>query len=276
MPTITASRSMTAWPAVEIPNHGLEPWFLIPPFSPRDKGTLEAKQKCRERGKTVPNPTLKITRLVALLMFCTACVAQAAAPITVEDLTLRAEAGDRTAMRALADAYYVGRNGAEQDFAKAAGWYRRLAKSGDARAQTSLGLMYARGYGVEKNLAEAHRWWNFAAAQNDPGAQYNLGLTYVQGSGVAVDYARAARWFREAARRGHVLAQHNLGMLLHEGRGIERNPQEAYYWIKVAALQGDAQSQQMLQTLAAVLSDVQKSDADAQAAAWMKQVRKIQ
>ena len=216
-------------------------------------------------------------RLGALLLAGLALQVHAAGQsITIEDLTLRAEAGDRTAMRALAESYYAGRDGAEQDFARAADWYRRLAKAGDARAQTSLGLMYARGYGVAKNIAEAHRWWNFAAAQNDPGAQYNLGLTYVQGSGVAVDYARAARWFREAARRGHVLAQHNLGMLLHEGRGIERNPQEAYYWVKVAALQGDEQSQQALPSLAAALTAAQRSDADEQAAAWMEKVKKIQ
>lgn len=74
------------------------------------------------------------------------------------DLTLRTEAGDRTAMRTLAESYYAGREGAEQDFVKAAEWFRRLARQGDPRAQTSLGLMYARGYGVAKNLAEAHRW----------------------------------------------------------------------------------------------------------------------
>lgn len=212
---------------------------------------------------------------VALLLFCAVCGAHAAEPqITIADLTLRADAGDRTAMRALAEAYYAGQDGAGQDFTKAADWYRKLAKTGDARAQTSLGLMYARGYGVAKNLAEAHRWWNFAAAQNDPGAQFNLGLTYIQGEGVATDPARAARWFREAARRGHVQAQYNLGLLLHQGRGVERNPQEAYYWVKVAALQGDERAQQALPSLAAVLGDVQRRDADAQAADWMEKAKK--
>ena len=44
-------------------------------------------------------------RLAALLMFCAACSAQAAEQVTIADLTARADAGDRTAMRALADAY---------------------------------------------------------------------------------------------------------------------------------------------------------------------------
>lgn len=209
------------------------------------------------------------------LFFCAACAVHAAEPqITIADLTLRADAGDRTAMRALAEAYYAGQDGAEQDFIKAADWYRKLAKTGDPRAQTSLGLMYARGYGVAKNLAEAHRWWNFAAAQNDPGAQFNLGLTYIQGEGVTADPARAARWFREAARRGHVQAQYNLGLLLHEGRGVERNPQEAYFWVKVAALQGDEYAERNLAAMGTGLSAALKQEADNRAAAWMKQLKK--
>ncbi len=218
-----------------------------------------------------------LIKLVVLLFAVTMAAVHAAAPnITIDDLTQRAEAGDRTAMRVLAESYYAGREGIEQDYAKAADWFRRLARQGDARAQTSLGLMYARGYGVAKNLAEAHRWWNFAAVQNDPGAQYNLGLTYAQGEGVAVDHARAARWFREAARRGHVQAQYNLGLLLHEGRGVARNPQEAYYWVKVAALQGDERALQNLAGVAAGLPETQKNQADAQAAAWMEQVKRLQ
>jgi len=216
-----------------------------------------------------------LLRLSALLLLCAACSTQAAeSQITINDLTVRAEAGDRRAMRALAQAYYAGQDGAGQDFTKAADWYRRLAKTGDPHAQTSLGLMYARGYGVPKNLAEAHRWWNFAAAQNDPGAQFNLGLTYVQGEGVAADPARAARWFGEAARRGHVQAQYNLGLMLHEGKGVERNPEEAYFWVKAAALQGDEYAERSLAALGAGLSETQKQEADNRAAAWMKQFRK--
>ena len=215
------------------------------------------------------------TNIIASVIACAACLAHAAEPrLSVEELAVRADAGDRGAMRALADTYYVGRNGIEQDYPKAAEWFRRLARLGDPNAQTSLGLMYARGYGVEKNMAEAHRWWNFAAVQNDPGAQYNLGLTYVQGAGVAVDRVSAARWFREAAMRGHVHAQYNLGLLLHEGRGIERDPQDAYYWVRVAALQGDERARASMAVVGAELQDTVREEIDARADAWLKQQRK--
>jgi TPR repeat protein len=190
--------------------------------------------------------------------------------INVEDLKLRSEAGDRPAMRQLAEIYYLGRGGVAQDYGEAARWYERLAKQGDARAQSSLGLMHARGYGVEKNLEAARRWWSFAAAQNDPAAQYNLGVLYATGEGVPQDYARAAHWLREAARRGHVQAQHNFGMLLHEGKGVERDPLRAYFWIKVAALQGDEVAQAALPAIGRAMSAEQISETDREAAEWMK------
>jgi len=111
--------------------------------------------------------------------------------ISVDELRSRSEAGDKTATRALAEAFYVGRGGVAQDFAQAALWYRKLASQGDAGAQTSLGLMYARGLGFPKNMAEARKWWSLAAAQNDPGAQHNLGMVYLEGAGVAVDAPQA-------------------------------------------------------------------------------------
>lgn len=195
--------------------------------------------------------------------------------VNVQDLKVRSEAGDKTATRQLAEMYYAGRGGVEQNFGEAARWYERLAKQGDARAQTSLGLMYSRGYGVEKNMQTAHRWWSFAAAQNDPGAQYNLGLSYSRGEGVAQDLERAADWYTKAASRGHVQAQHNLGMLYHEGMGIERNPVRAYFWIRVAALQGDEVSQDALKTVGKGMSADQVRQAESEADEWMKKYKKI-
>ncbi len=80
----------------------------------------------------------------------------------LNELKIRAEAGDRTSTRQIAEAHYLGK-GVDQDYKLAAHWYEKLAKLGDARAQTSLGLMYARGYGVEKNMPLAMKWLNLAA-----------------------------------------------------------------------------------------------------------------
>jgi len=200
-------------------------------------------------------------------------LASAQENVDVDDLRIRAGGGDKAATRQLADMYYSGRGGVKQDFREAARWYEKLAKLGDARAQTSLGLMYARGYGVDKNLQTAHRYWSFAAAQNDPGAQFNLGLTYSLGEGVTQDFRQAAQWYAKAASRGHVQAQHNLGMLYHLGKGVDRDPVRAYFWVKVAALQGDQVARGTVATVAADLMPEQIQDANAEAAAWTKRAR---
>lgn len=197
-------------------------------------------------------------------------LAPAQGKLSVEDLKSRAEAGDKTATRQLAEAYYLGREGVEQNFGEAARWYLKLAQQGDVRAQTTIGLMYSRGYGVKKDPQVAHRWWSFAAAANDPGAQYNLGLAYANGDGVAQDYSQAAQWYSQAAQRTHVQAQFNLGMLYHEGKGVAHDPVRAYCWVKVASLQGDELAQETLRTLGAGMSAEQIRQAEAQADEWMK------
>lgn len=216
-------------------------------------------------------------RRLVYLVLSVACFSLAAAQdkINVEDLKLRAEAGDKTATRQLADAYYLGRGGVGQNFSEAARWYLTLARQGDARAQTTVGLMYARGYGVKRDSTAAHYWWNFAAAQNDPGAQYNLGVIYSRGEGVPQDLEQAVQWYTKAASRGHVQAQHNLGMLYYEGKGVPRDPVRAYFWIRVAALQGDDVARDTLKDVAKGMSPAQITEADTQAGEWMKKAKKI-
>jgi uncharacterized protein len=216
----------------------------------------------------------RASRLAGALLALSLATAAAQESVKTGDLRLRSEAGDRSAMRQLAELYYLGHGGVGQDFAEAARWYERLAKQGDARAQASLGLMYARGYGVPRNLETARHWWSFAAAQNDPGAQYNLGVVYATGEGVPIDYKQAAHWFDRAARRGHVQAQQNLGVLYREGKGVGRDPQLGYFWTKVAALQGDEIAHASLQAAAANLSADQVSETDSRAGEWMRHNKK--
>jgi TPR repeat protein len=211
----------------------------------------------------------------ALVLAACAGVAFAQGSADVEALKASADAGDRKASRELAEMYYVGRGGVEQNFSEAARWYEKLAKQGDPRAQTSLGLMYARGYGVAKNMDAARRWWSFAASQNDPGAQYNLGVIYSQGDSVPQDYVQAAQWLDRAAQRGHVQAQHNLALLYHEGKGVARDPARSYFWMKVAALQGDDVSQDALRLVGKDLNGREIQRAETEADEWMRRYKKI-
>jgi TPR repeat protein len=181
---------------------------------------------------------MRLKPLIAATFFALAAgTAFAQENLPLNDLKIRAEAGDKTATRQMAEAYYLGK-GVEQDLKVAAFWYEKLAKQGDVRAQTSLGLLYARGYGIEKNLPVAVKWLNLAAIQRDPGAQYSLSTLYFTGGSVPQNLVESARLRREAAIRGHVQAQSDLGMMYYEGKGVEKNLQQAYYWLAVAGQQG--------------------------------------
>ena len=45
------------------------------------------------------------------------------------------------------------------------------AEAGDAKAQNSLGFIYANGKGVEQNFVTGYAWWNIAATNGDQNAK---------------------------------------------------------------------------------------------------------
>lgn len=195
--------------------------------------------------------------------------------IPFNDLKIRAEAGDKTATRQIAESYYLGRNGVEQDFKLAAQWYEKLARQGDVRAQTSLGLIYARGYGVEKNMPLALKWLNLAAIQRDAGAQYSLSTLYARGDGVPQNLPEAARLRKEAAIRGHVQAQADLGSMYWDGKGVEKNLVLAYQWLGIAAQLGDDTAPDTLKKIAAEMSGDQIKEAESYVKEWIEKNKKI-
>jgi TPR repeat protein len=207
--------------------------------------------------------------LALLLCLLSAPPLQAQDASGLDALQQRAASGDRGAIRRLAESYALGRDGLPQDYARAAAWYRKLAAQGDAQAQTTLGLYYARGYGVAKDPAKARRWWSLAAAQNDAGAQHNLGMSYLEGEGVAADPGRALYWLRHAAARGHVLAQRILGLMYLEGRGTARDEVQGAMWLTVAAERGEEGAQQSLKLLGPRLGAATLDEANKRAAEWL-------
>ena len=97
-----------------------------------------------------------------------------------------------------------------QEYAKAAEWFRKAAEQGHAVAQFNLGFMYANGKGVPKNRSKAVEWVHKAAEQGHEDAQFNLGSMYAEGKGVVQDDAKAVEWLRKAAQQGNKKAQEIL------------------------------------------------------------------
>jgi TPR repeat protein len=107
---------------------------------------------------------------------------------------------------------------------------RAAAEEGSARAQNTLGEMYARGTRLTRDPAQAVDWYRKAAEQGYADAQFNLGDAYANGIGVKPDPSQAVSWFRKAAEQGHTTAQLHLALLTYAGVGGPPDFVEAYKW----------------------------------------------
>lgn len=90
-----------------------------------------------------------------------------------------------------------------KDYVTAVAKWQIVADSGDAQAQSLLGLMHFFGQGVPQNYPQAIKWLHLAAAQGEPKAQFKLGAMHTNGQGFKRDNVRAAMWFMLAAESGH-------------------------------------------------------------------------
>ena len=113
---------------------------------------------------------------------------------------------------------------------------RRMAESGDASSQVTLGWMLRRGDGMPADDEEAVLWYRKAAEQGDPDGLDSLGWMYEVGRGVPNDDLVAIAFYRKSADLGHKQAMWNLGRLIEAGRGVpEPDPIEGLAWIMLAA-----------------------------------------
>jgi TPR repeat protein len=123
------------------------------------------------------------------------------------------------------------------------------AKAGDADAQFSMGLLYDNGQGATQDHAEAAAWYRKAAEQGLASAQYNLGVAYDYGQGVTQDHPLAAAWYRKAAEQGLATAQSNLGDMYYLGQGVGQDDAEAIAWYRKAADNGSTKAKAILPLL---------------------------
>jgi TPR repeat protein len=117
----------------------------------------------------------------------------------------------------LGAAYSVGK-GVEKDRVQAAQWWQKASDAGDVSAMDALASAYAAGSGVMKDTAEAARWWRAAAEKGDPTGQHALALAYFAGSGVPKDLVEAYKWLHLAVqlsspadRQPHMIAREAIG-----------------------------------------------------------------
>jgi TPR repeat protein len=153
---------------------------------------------------------------------------------SIPELKEQALGGNAKAQLSLGMIYAAG-YAVQKDEAEALHWYRRAAEQGDAEAQYDVARAYAKGEGVPQDSKEAFRWAQPSAQQGYPQAEYSLGFSYDVGEGVPRDPAQAAYWYRKAAEQSLADAQYCLGLLYYVGRGVPQSYVEAYFYLDLAS-----------------------------------------
>ena len=77
-----------------------------------------------------------------------------------------------------------------------------FAEQRSDKTQFELGLMFSKGPGDNRDYEKAANWFNRSARQGNADAQYKIGLMYSRGVGVSLDYIKAYAWLRIAAEQG--------------------------------------------------------------------------
>ena len=95
-------------------------------------------------------------------IFFTGLVSAQEVEANIDDIKEVAETGNVKAQFILGTAYYLGLNGAEQDYEKAFYWWKKAAEQGNSKAQYNLGACYYSGEGVEKSKNKAIYWFRKA------------------------------------------------------------------------------------------------------------------
>lgn len=172
----------------------------------------------------------------------------------LNDLTVKAEQGDREAQHRLGYYYSFSPqvNGSKVDYVKGAEWFTKSAEQGHAQAQFYLGYFHLGGMGVDKNLSKGLEWFTKSASLGDENTQYLLGMLYLVGDLDRTVNDNAAAFkpvIYEATEQGYKYAQLAVGMFYLMNREDMRNMGDAtkgFEWLKKSAEQGNTHSQHII------------------------------
>lgn len=131
---------------------------------------------------------------------------------------------------------------------------QKLANTGDAAAQTELGVRYRLGTDVDKDPSKAVLWFLKAAKQGYAKAYFNLGAAYYNGDGVTVNDQDSCVWFTLAADAGDPRGEEAVARTKQEftssqltrcesltatayltGERVKQDNSRALYWYQKAA-----------------------------------------
>lgn len=126
-----------------------------------------------------------------------------------------------------------------KNYTEALSCFQRAAKTGDALAQTYLGIMYMQGEGVQKNSQISLNMFNKAIAQNYPFAMTQLGHIYRRGNGVAADLSKAFSLYKKAAELDDSQGQYFTAYCYNEGKGVVKDSVQAFKYYVLSSSNDD-------------------------------------
>ena len=132
----------------------------------------------------------------------------------------------------------------QQDYVAALRLCRPLAEQGDAKAQSDLGFMYAKGQGVPQDDAEAVRWYRKAAEQGTPARRPTSAGCTTTAKACRRTTPRPLNWYPQGRRPGERrrAGQPRLRCTT-TAKAWRKDDAQAVTWYRKAAEQGDADAQ---------------------------------
>ena len=153
-----------------------------------------------------------------------------------------AESGNAYLQRSMGDLYYNG-YGVAQDYQKALEWYQKSMHNGSSWAMEKIAKCYEEGKGTEKDYEKALQLRRKAAELGYVVSIGKIGWHYHNGYGVAQDYQKAMEWYQKAAAQNDAVAQKNIGELYFYGQGVSEDYQKVMEWSQKAAAQNNSDAQ---------------------------------
>lgn len=156
-----------------------------------------------------------------------------------------------------------------QDFRDSLKWGLLAAEQGYAKAQMTLGMLYAYGFGdIRQDLKESERWLLAAANQGDSSAQSLLGSLYVDRSLGMQNLEKAFYWHSKAAEQGESESQLSMSKFYRYGVVVEQDAITAHMWANIAASNGEDMAER--DSISKMLSSDQLREAQRLASEWVK------
>jgi len=139
----------------------------------------------------------------------------------------------------------------EENYAKALYYFQKAADKNESNAMCYIGLMHVYGYGVQKDYLKAAEWYekavklgnataadNLANLKENPDYLFSLGLRRYQ----TCNYAWAVDSFLKAAAKGNSEAMYYLGLIYERGYAGEKNLTKAEEWFGKAVALGNSKA----------------------------------